>query len=267
MRQITTGIIGCGNMGGAIARGMVKKNITSGRVIFLYDKEIEKATFLAKETGCLQKELSLLVRDSDLLVIAVKPQDCGELLNDIAGDITKQTIISVMAGVRIKNITDKLGKDVPVARVMPNMCASIGESVTCISYSGEFGRKKEVKDIFESIGSVVDEVEESVLDAVTAVSGSGPAYLFFLAEAMMSACGDAGLDGATARELVVQTLYGAALLIRNTESSPEELIEKVASKGGTTEAALSVLEEKGVKAAIKAAIMKAKQRAEELSRR
>jgi pyrroline-5-carboxylate reductase len=110
------------------------------------------------------------------------------------------------------------------------------------------------------------EVKEEALDAVTALSGSGPAYLFYLADAMISAGKKAGLDEAAAKELVVQTLYGSALLLRNAEVSAEELIKKVASKGGTTEAALSVFEENKMRSIIEEAVEKAEKRSEELSR-
>ncbi len=265
MKALTVGIIGCGNMGRAIARGMVEKGILSGSAILLNDADEAKAAALAEETGGVQKELSALVRGSEFLVIAVKPQDFGALLKDISGDITGQTIVSVMAGIRISDITGGLGREVPVVRAMPNMAAFAGESMTCISCNSMVTAAGEVKDIFSGIGRVM-EVEERFMDAVTALSGSGPAYLFYLARAMIEAGMEAGLDGRASRELVAQTLYGSAALLRDAESSPAELIGKVASKGGTTEAALSVFDEGDLKGIVKRAIAKAKQRSEELSR-
>ncbi|MFC1480515.1 pyrroline-5-carboxylate reductase [Candidatus Omnitrophota bacterium] len=265
MKGLIVGIIGCGNMGSAIARGMVDGGIVACDSIFLYDKDIEKATQLAKETGCVQKDLSQLVQGSDFLVIAVKPQDFDALAGEIAGDIAEQTIVSVMAGISISAITGKLGREIPVVRAMPNMAAFVGESITCISCNSMVKRAEEVKDIFSGIGMVL-ELNEKLLDGATAISGSGPAYLFYLAEAMIDAARDAGFDERAAKEMVVQTLYGSAALLKSTGSSPEELIKKVASKGGTTEKALSVFDEKGLKSHIKAAILKAKQRSEELSR-
>ncbi|MFH1552623.1 MAG: pyrroline-5-carboxylate reductase [Candidatus Omnitrophota bacterium] len=265
MEGLIVGIIGCGNMGSAIARGMVDRGIASGDSIFLYDKDIKKAAQLAEKTGCVQKDLSQLVRSSDFLVIAVKPQDFDVLAGEIAGDIAEQTIVSVMAGIGISAITGKLGRELPVVRAMPNMAAFVGESITCISCSGMVNNTEKVKNIFSGIGKVL-ELDEKLLDGATALSGSGPAYLFYLAEAMIDAAREAGFDEVTAKELVVQTLYGSAALLKGTGSSPEDLIRKVASKGGTTEAALSVFDEKDLKSHIKAAILKAKQRSEELSR-
>ncbi|MGB2601922.1 MAG: pyrroline-5-carboxylate reductase [Candidatus Omnitrophota bacterium] len=264
MNNFTVGIIGCGNMGGAIAKGMVASNVLSAESIFLYDKDIEKAKDLAEKTGCALGELSQMVRGSEVLIIAVKPQDSDGLLKEIAADITDQTIVSVMAGVRINSITGKLGKEVPVVRAMPNMAAFVSESITSIACNSLVKRTEEVKSVFAGIGEVV-EVEEGLMDAVTAVSGSGPAYLFHLAEAMVEAAIEVGFDTEVAEKLVVQTLYGSSLLLRESKEAPADLIKKVSSKGGTTEAALTVLE-KELKDIMKAAIKRAKERSEELSK-
>ncbi len=265
MKALTLGIIGCGNMGRAIARGMVKKGTTRDVSILLYDKEIGKADALAKETGCVREGVSSLVRKSDLLLIAVKPQDSGSLFDEISGDIKGQTIVSVMAGVKISAITGRLGKEVPVVRAMPNMAAFVGESITCISCNDMVVMIEEVKNIFTSIGKV-REVDETFMDGVTALSGSGPAYLFYLAEAMIAAGENMGLDKDIVRELVTQTLYGSAVFMRGSEESPGELIGKIASRGGTTEAALSVFNENDMRSIVERAVSKAKERSVELSR-
>ncbi|MGB3057705.1 MAG: pyrroline-5-carboxylate reductase [Candidatus Omnitrophota bacterium] len=259
------GIIGCGNMGGAIARGVVNKGIVEAGSVLLNDKEENKAVSLAKETGSRVESLGSVVRSSDILIIAVKPQDSDVLLQEIAADIDKQTVVSIMAGVRIDRIAGKLGKEAPIARAMPNMAALVNESITCISFNLLVERKEKVKAVFSGIGKVL-EVEEGALDAVTALSGSGPAYLFYLADAMMSAGEKNGLGREAVKELVTQTLYGAAILLGRSQSSPGELIEKVASKGGTTEAALSVFNEKNLKAIIERAVDSARKRSEELSK-
>lgn len=264
MSEISIGIIGCGNMGGAIARGIIAKDILPAGNIFLYDKDIEKASDLAGETMCQQGDLSQMVRGCDYLVIAVKPQDFDSLAEKIAPDLVDQTIISIMAGMKTSDITSKLGKEVPVVRAMPNMGAAIAESITCVTSNEKAKVDEGIKSIFAGIGKVL-EVDESFMDAVTAVSGSGPAYLFYLAEAMMEAGKDLGFGEVAIRELVVQTLYGAAVLLRGAKESPDELIKKVASKGGTTEAALTVFDESGMKDIIKNAIDGAKQRSSELS--
>jgi pyrroline-5-carboxylate reductase len=265
MGNFTVGIIGCGNMGSAIVKGMVAKKVLSGDSIFLYDKDIQKSETLAGETGCALGELSQMVRGSDLLIIAVKPQDSEALFREIASDIVDQTIVSVMAGVSIEVITGRLGKKVPVVRAMPNMAAVVSEGVTCIARNDLVKRIEEVKSVFTGIGGVV-EIEEKLMDAVTALSGSGPAYLFYLAGSMIEAAVDMGIDERKAEMLVKQTLYGASCLLQGSDETPEKLIKKVASKGGTTEAALGVFREDGLKEIIKTAIKKAGERSGELSK-
>lgn len=265
MKGLKVGIIGCGNMGGAIARGIAEKGITGAGSVLLYDKDASKAEALAEKTAFTHAELSRTVENSDILILAVKPQDFAGLSGEISGHVDSQTVVSVMAGVKIAAIEEGLGKELPVARTMPNLAALIGEGVTCISFNEAVTLTGEIKEIFSGVGKVL-EIDEKFMDVVTAVSGNGPAYLFYLAEAMISAGREMGLDEGTARELVEQTLYGAARLMREEKSSPGELITKVASKGGATEAALSVFGEKGLNSIVKAAILRGKQRAEELSK-
>jgi len=251
-------------MGSAIVRGIVDKNILNPDNICLYDKIEEKSANLAGGTGCSQCDLSQTVRGSDVLLIAVKPQDFGSLAGDISADITRQLIISIMAGVTIEDITKSIGTEVPIVRAMPNLAAFVGEGMTCISCNSMVSMKEETKHIFSGIGKVL-EVKESSMDAVTALSGNGPAYLFYLAQAMLEAGIEAGLDELTSGELVVQTLYGSAKFLAGSEDSAEELIKKVASRGGTTEAALSVFKEKDLKGIIKTAVIKAKERSQAMS--
>jgi len=186
MSEFSIGIIGCGNMGGAITRGMIAKDIFPADSIFLYDNDIEKLEYLSGDTGCAKGDISQMVRGCTYLIIAVKPQDFDALAKGIASDMVEQTIISVMAGMRTSDITRKLGKEVPVVRAMPNMAASVSESITCVTCNEASKIDEGIKSVFAGIGKVM-EVDESFMDAVTAVSGSGPAYLFYLAEAMIEA--------------------------------------------------------------------------------
>lgn len=264
MKSLKVGIIGCGNIGGAVLKGLLDRGVASAGSIVLNDKDRDRATALAMQYGCRQEELASLMKSSEHLIIAVKPQDSENLLKEMSGYVTSQTIVSVMAGVKISTITELLGKDLPIARAMPNMAAVIGESVTAVSFSDKVERKEEVKKIFSAIGRVV-EVDEASLDAVTALSGSGPAYLFYLVDAMISAGEKTGLKADVAKELAVQTVFGAAALLRKEGSSPGDLIKAVASKGGTTEAALSIFEKKGLKEIIEAAVSRARERSKELS--
>jgi pyrroline-5-carboxylate reductase len=265
MKSMTIGVIGCGNMGSAIVKGIVDKKILSSDTIFLYDKDPKKSQELAKETGVHQGDLLQIVRGSGVIIIAVKPQDYEELFKTITGDIVGQTLVSVMAGVRIETIEGYMSNKNPVVRAMPNMGAFASESMTCIAFNDQVALSKEIKEIFSGIGKVI-EVDESLLDSVTSISGSGPAYLFYLAGAMIEAAEETGMEKKLAERLVLQTLYGSSLLLNTAGESTCELINKVASKGGTTEAALNVFEEQKMKETIKNAIKAAKQRSEQLAK-
>lgn len=264
MSNIKIGIIGCGNMGGALARAMVRKGVAEKKSILLNDKDIRKAACLAKELGAPQKDLWSLLKASDIIIVAVKPQDfnaLGVLVRDYADS---KTIVSIMAGKSLKDMREAIGKGASLVRTMPNMPAMIGEGVTCLAYKGNVKHLRKVKEIFESVGKVMV-VNESYLDAVTAVSGSGPAYLFYLADAMIAAAKAAGLGEKAATELVLHTLHGASALLKHSGEDPGDLMRRVTSKKGTTEAALSIFDKHGFKLTVKKAILKAKKRSQELS--
>ena len=268
MIKSAIGIIGCGNMGGAIAKGIASSGSIPVGEVYVYDKDGDKAAKLALETGCRNGDIFQMVRGSEIILIAVKPSDFRALAERISSDIVDQTIASVMAGVTTSEIVASIGKDVPVVRAMPNLAASLKRSVTCITLNNRamsVGNIDRVKKIFLCIGDIL-EVEEKQMDAVTAVSGSGPAYLFALAEAMAEAAIEEGLNEDVSRKLVSGTLLGASFLLENSELSASGLMNMVASKGGTTEAALSVLKEKGFKDIVKKAVHMAKERSSEMSR-
>lgn len=264
MSNIKIGIIGCGNMGGAIAKSIVRKKVADKRSILLNDKDIRKAALLAKGLGTAPKDLWRLLKASDIVIVAVKPQDFPELAKLMRDYAPGKTVVSIMAGMRIADMSAALGKGAAIVRTMPNMPAMIGEGITCISYKGRVRHLRKVKEIFESVGKVMV-VDESYLDAVTAVSGSGPAYLFYLADAMIAAGKAAGLGEKAATELVLHTLHGASALLRRSGEKPSDLVRRVSSKRGTTEAAISVFDKHGLKSTVKAAILKARKRSKELS--
>ncbi|MCK5450546.1 MAG: pyrroline-5-carboxylate reductase [Candidatus Omnitrophica bacterium] len=264
MKKNMLGVIGCGNMGGAIVRGLILKGIILPETILLNDKEPEKSAKLSKETGCGTMDLAGIIAVSDKIVLAVKPQDSNALFEIIGSGLIDQTVISIMAGVKIKTIKKKVGKDVSVVRAMPNLGALIYESMTGIAFGDKEHDREGVKKIFSGIGDVV-EVDEASMDAVTAVSGSGPAYFFYLARSMIRAALDMGLDKDIAERLVRKTLFGASKFLVENPDDTDELIKKVASKGGTTEAALDVFDAKNLEKVIVNAIVRAKERSRELS--
>jgi pyrroline-5-carboxylate reductase len=266
MINMTIGIVGCGNMGSALARGIVSGKVASAEKVYVHDIDDDKVSALVADIKCRRGDLYQMVRGSDILILAVKPSDLASLAGKIAADITGQTLITIMAGVSIKDMTRAVGKKVAVIRAMPNMGAVIGHSMTCISGNDLVGEKEyeAAKAIFSGIGKVI-EIDEARMDSVTAVAGSGPAYLFYLAEAMINAAEACGLKSDISKTLVAETLYGAALLMRGAEMSPRGLIEKVASKGGTTEAALLVFEKEDLTRTVAKAIESARKRSKELS--
>jgi pyrroline-5-carboxylate reductase len=223
-----------------------------------------------------------VVKFADIIILAVKPKEFESLLRTeiCCGVSKKKLLISIAAGITTKYIESIVGNDVPVIRVMPNMAAIIGESVSSLSAGNAVSPEhmEIAKEIFCTIGDVV-EVDEKLVDAVTAVSGSGPAYFFYFVEALIEAAMKAGLDEETASNLALKTFSGSAKLLEeiiHSSSAPlkvryclkedlRNLIVKVASKGGTTEAAIKVFESKKFKNIIKDAVTAAKARSKELS--
>ena len=246
-------------------------------------KVLEKSTsimvseFDAKRRDYIQSKYKIIVevdnnevvKFADVIVLAVKPKDFEELLKaEVCCGVSKnKMLISIAAGITTKYIESVVGKDMPVIRAMPNMCAAIGESISSISAGSSVGLEEMelAKEIFSTIGEIV-EVDENLLDAVTALSGSGPAYFFYLMEALTEAGQAIGLTEDIARKLVSKTALGSAKLIEALKEDPAALRARVASKGGTTEEALKVFESKRFKNIVKEAVRAAQRRSKELSK-
>jgi pyrroline-5-carboxylate reductase len=210
-----------------------------------------------------------VVKFSDVIIIAIKPKDIDSLLrNEICcGVSNKKLIISIAAGITTKYIENIIGKDIPVIRAMPNMGAIIGHAVTSLS-AGNSVKESDMalaRKIFSVIGDVV-EVDEELVDAVTAVSGSGPAYFFYFIESLYEIAEELKLPREVARKLVLKTALGSVRLLHELKDGPADLRKKVTSKGGTTEAAFKVMERKKVKDTIKAAVKEACKHSKKLSK-
>jgi pyrroline-5-carboxylate reductase len=207
------------------------------------------------------------VAEADTVIVVVKPQDMHELLTEIAPMLRPHAlVVSLAAGVDTASIESALGSDVAVVRVMPNTPAQVDEGMAAISpgSSATQDHLDRVTTILSATGRVVT-VPERYQDAVTAISGSGPAYLFFVVEAMIEAGVHLGLPRDTATELVVQTMLGSAKLLRETGEHPTVLRERVTSPGGTTAAAVRQLEDHKVRAAFMGAIEAARDRSRDLA--
>jgi pyrroline-5-carboxylate reductase len=239
----TIGFIGGGNMAEALIKGLVNAKGYSPKDIFVSDIRAERLDFLAKEYHVAAvDENAKLTSKVDILVLSVKPQNMTDALRSIKDTIRKDTlVISIAAGIKTAKIAAELG-DMAIVRVMPNTPALIGEGASAL-FATEKAKPmlKKAEVIFSSVGKAVVVDNEDLIDAVTAVSGSGPAYYFLLMEEMIKAAGQLGMDEGIAKDLVLQTAKGAALLAVEADKkgeSPNELRRKVTSPGGTTEAAL-----------------------------
>ena len=267
----TIGIIGCGNMGEAILAQSLKRK---GKSFVIFDKDKSKQNRLARLYRVPSaNDITDLMRKSDILIIAVKPQDIDILLEVASKSIllcgkTDILIISIAAGINTEYIENTISGRVRVIRAMPNMPARIGKGITALT-KGRFAADKDYKaaqDIFKSLGQVLLILREDLIDVVTALSGSGPAYIFFILSAFLAAAEELGLDKNSASKLIYHTVIGSADLLKASKFKAEDLISQVASPGGTTEAALNIFNERKIKKIIREAIIAAYKRAGELSR-
>ena len=260
-------VLGVGKIGEALLSGLVRR-AGSGAGIAVVTRRPERGAELARRHGVAALGLPEAAARSRVLLIAVKPQDIDALLAQLAPHVTPgHLVVSVAAGVPTARIEAALPAGVPVVRVMPNTPALVeaGMSVLSAGAHATDADLDEAEQLLSAVGQV-RRVPESQQDAVTALSGSGPAYFFYLVEAMIDAGILLGLPRAVAADLIVQTAYGAAVMLRESGEHPVQLREAVTSPGGTTIAAVRELERHGVRAALIAAIEAAQQRSVELGR-
>ncbi|WP_419958844.1 pyrroline-5-carboxylate reductase [Psychrobacillus sp. BM2] len=261
--------VGAGAMAEAIINGLTKGNKISPEFIHVTNKsDVSQLNYL-KETYDVQIvcEQKKAITEANIIFLAMKPKDANDALNSLAPYINKDaTIISVIAGISIQTILNSLGNR-PIARVMPNTSAAVGMSASAICWNELIsdGSKLLIIDLLESIGSVKVVAEED-LHVVTALSGSGPAYFYYFAEQFESAAIKYGLEKGDARQLFIQTMEGAAQMLKNGDAEPEELRRRVTSPGGTTEAGLEQLMAHKVNEAIFACIQAAQNRSRELGK-
>ena len=261
------GIIGCGNMGAALLSGLSK---VLEKSVSLMVSEIDAArrdVIQKKYRVIVEIDNNNLVKFSDVIILAVKPKDFEQVLRHevCCGASKDKLLVSIAAGITTSYIEKIVGKDIPVIRAMPNMAAIVGESVSgmCAGSSASADDTKLAREIFSSIGDVI-QVKEDLMDAVTAVSGSGPAYFFYLVEALIKAACVLGLDEDNAKNMVIKTALGSAKLLETLKETPAELRRKVTSKGGTTEAAIKVFESKKVMGIVNKALKVACNRSKKL---
>jgi pyrroline-5-carboxylate reductase len=259
-------IFGAGVMGEALLSGLLRAGRGPGDLV-VTERRLDRVAELREKYGVDVVSNIEAASRADTLVIVVKPQDMGALCDEIAPHVKPGClVISIAAGITTGYLESRLPEGVPVVRVMPNTPALVDEGMSAISAGLHCDEVHlaEAEQLLGSVGRVV-RVEEKHQDAVTAISGSGPAYLFYVAEAMIEAGVFLGMPRATATELVVQTFYGAATMLRETGEHPSVLRENVTSPGGTTVAALRTLDDHKVRAAFISALEAARDRSHELA--
>jgi pyrroline-5-carboxylate reductase len=261
-------IIGGGKMGSIIAQGLIAQKIVSGKDIIVTDIDSARLEFLRKSMKLkVYQNNEKALKNADIIIIAVKPQNMASTLKEISPSIDKtKIVISIAAGITTGFIESSLAKGARVLRVMPNTPALIGEGAAAIA-RGSCAKKSDVKlahIIFNAVGISV-EVEEALIDAVTGLSGSGPAYCFLIIEALIDAGEKMGLPRDLAAKLAMQTMLGAARLCIHSDKQPAQLREMVTSPGGTTVAGLQALADGNLRATIIAAVEAATKRSKELA--
>jgi pyrroline-5-carboxylate reductase len=261
-------VLGAGKMGEALIAGLLASGWRQPGEVVATGRRDDHLRELAKAHGIeATLDNAAAVGGADVIVLAVKPQDTEGLLSEVSAHIgPNQTVLSIVAAIPTSFIEARLGESVPVVRAMPNTPSVVHEGMAAIA-AGRHARAEHLevaKEVLDHVGRVVV-VAEAYLDAVTAISGSGPAYFALLAEAMIEAGILLGMSREVSTELVIQTMLGSAKLLRDEEMHPVELREMVTSPGGTTIRAIRVLEQSGVRAAFLNAIQAAMERSQELA--
>jgi pyrroline-5-carboxylate reductase len=245
MRTKRLGFLGAGNMSSAIIKGLLHGDVLPARQIYVSDVKTERLDLLGQRHGvCTTLDNHVLVRECDVLVLAVKPQVIDKVLTEVAADIrSEQLVISIAAGVPIEALAARMPAGARIVRAMPNTPATVQAGATAIA-GGTHAREDDLllaKELFEAVGCVVV-LDEALLDAVTGLSGSGPAYVMLIVEALADGGVKVGLHRDTALLLATQTVLGSARLLLESGEHPGRLKDMVTSPGGTAIAGLHTLE-------------------------
>ncbi|MDY7025707.1 MAG: pyrroline-5-carboxylate reductase [Pseudomonadota bacterium] len=261
--------IGAGNMASALIQGLLSKGLKAAR-LQVSDKDQQRLSYFEEQLHIKTSTDNLQIcEQADVIVLAVKPQTLPAVLSEIAPTLKgkQPLVISIAAGTTSSAIAEILGESAAIVRAMPNTPAMVQTGATGLYANAHVNdAQKQIADaLLSAVGLVTWVQDEALINAITAVSGSGPAYFFYLMEAMINAGLALGLDATTARDLTLQTALGAAQLAITSDESPSTLREKVTSPGGTTAAALQALNDQGVSEAVIKALTAARDRSQELS--
>ena len=261
--------LGGGRMGEALVSGLIRSGGRRKDELMVTDRLAERVDHLASHYGVAATSSNAEAAEwADILVLIVKPQDMDELLKDVGGAVgPEQLVITFAAGIRTSFVEAAVPEGTPVVRVMSNVAVLVDEAMSVVAPGRNASDEHlaAAEDLLQHVGRVI-RLPEVHLDAITATSGSGPAYFFLLAEAMIDACILLGLARDVATELIIQTMVGSAKMLRDTKEHPVILREMVTSPGGTTIAAIRELENAGIRAAFLNAIHAARDRSAELAK-
>ncbi|MGD8557645.1 MAG: pyrroline-5-carboxylate reductase [Chromatiales bacterium] len=269
MKEKTIAFIGAGNMAGALIRGLLQDGHPAERIIAV-DPDRQKLDVFSSESGInCTTDNAAAVSAADIVVLAVKPQIVASVAQDLASAVQKQQplVISVAAGIRIEHLQHWLGPDCAIVRTMPNTPAMLQAGATGLFASDRVSEEQRslAESLMRAVGITIWVEHEGLIDAVTALSGSGPAYFFLFMEQMIRSARKLGLGDEEATLLTLQTALGAARMALESDDSPATLRAKVTSPGGTTEQAIRVFEQEGLERIVKQAMTAARDRSIELS--
>lgn len=263
-------IVGAGSISEALITGIVKKQLINSEKIWVTNNaNVDRLNVLQQQYGVtVTYDLKNLFDGADIVILAMKPKDAKNALNRIKNYLTNQNLlVSLLAGISITAIEKLAGKQLAIARAMPNTSAAVGKSATAIAVNSMVTKEQimVLKSLFDTVG-LTSFVAEEQLDAVTGLSGSGPAYIYYLVEAMENSAVEIGLERHLAKELIVQTLVGAAEMLKSTTKATKTLRQEVTSPGGTTEAGIRILEENQVQHAFISCIKAAALQSEKMGK-
>lgn len=260
------GIIGAGKMGAALISGLLRAGVVGKNDLCASDVSAQRCDYISKTYGvkCFPDNKAV-VANSDIVIIAVEPKHVKEVLEDIGEKLANQTLVSIAAGISIDFLNKNLRRAIPIVRAMPNNPCLVGEGMTVLTSSPEVSEKEfgVVESIFSSVGRVLV-LDERFFDAVTGLSGSGPAYIYLVIEGLVEGGVRAGLPEDKALTLAAQTVLGAGKMVLETGMDPAKLREMVTTPKGTTIEGVKELERGEIKASLGRAVEKAAQRSKEL---
>lgn len=265
--DLKLGFVGAGAMARALIAGVIRTGLYEPRQIAVNNRhDLEKLHGLQQEFGIRAAAGKADLHGAEVLVLAVKPKDMAQGLEELAPHLRDgQLLVTVAAGIRTSFIEKRCGRPLAVVRAMPNLPSAVQAAATALA-PGRYCQPQHLavaEQLFRAVGETVT-VAEDQLDAVTGLSGSGPAYVYYMIEGLEQAGATLGLEPEVARKLAVQTVFGAAKLLLQSGESPESLRQRVSSPGGTTVAALESLSSRGWNQALQQAVLRATQRAREL---